>query len=192
MRANMSQKELATALFVTQQAVGRWEVNSSSPNPETVVKIAEILGITSSELLGDNLPPPSTGGTWVPVLGDVSARIPIETMTHILDYEEIDQQTASSGEFFALRINDNSMEPKISEGDVVIVRKQDTVDTGDIAIVLVNGDSATCKKIKKDPDGSLWLIPNNPMYEVKHFSPTKITQLPVSIIGKVVELRAKF
>ncbi len=133
MRAKLSQKELANALFVTQQAVGRWEVNSSSPNPETVVKIAEILGITSSELLGDNLPPPSPGGTWVPVLGDVAAGVPIETMEHILDYEEIDQQTASSGEFFALRINDNSMEPKISE-----------------------------------------------------------TQLPVSIIGKVVELRAKF
>ena len=55
------------------------------------------------------------------------------------------------------------MEPKISDGDVVIVRRQPDVDSGDIAVVLVNGDDATVKRIKKSPQG-VTLIPSNPAY----------------------------
>ena len=83
------------------------------------------------------------------------------------------------------------MEPKISDGDVVIVRKQDDCENGEIAVVLVNGDEATVKRIKKGPEG-LMLIPNNPAYEPMFYSNAEIESLPVSIIGKVVELRAKF
>lgn len=56
--------------------------------------------------------------------------------------------------FFALRFKGQSMEPKISDGDVVIVRKQDDCDSGDVAVVLVNGDEATVKRIKKNPQAS--------------------------------------
>ena len=128
----------------------------------------------------------------IPVLGDVAAGIPIETVENIVDYEEIDAALASTGEFFGLRIKGDSMEPRIREGDVVIVRKQSDADTGDTAVILVNGDSATVKRIKKEPDGDLWLIPNNPAYDTRHYTPEEIQHLPVSIIGKVVELRGKF
>ena len=83
------------------------------------------------------------------------------------------------------------MEPRIAQGDVVIVRKQSDVDTGDIAVVLVNGNEATIKKIKKRPDG-IMLIPINTNYEVMFYNNTEIEELPVLILGKVVELRAKF
>lgn len=79
----------------------------------------------------------------------------------------------------------------MSAGDVVIVRKQEDVDNGDIAIVLVNGDEATVKKIKKF-DGGINLIPTNPEYDVITYTNEQIDKLPVRIIGKVVELRAKF
>ena len=187
-----SQKDLASQLFVTQQAVGKWERGEATPNPETVLKIAKILGITTDQLLGDTATPASTGGTWVPVLGDVAAGIPIEAVENIVDYEEIDSSMASTGEFFGLRIKGSSMEPRIRDGDVVIVRRQEDADTSDTAVILVNGDSATVKRIKKDPDGSLWLLPNNPAYDPQHYSPAEIATLPVRIIGKVVELRGKF
>lgn len=187
-----SQKDLASQLFVTQQAVGKWERGEATPNPETVLKIAKILGITTDQLLGDTATPASTGGTWVPVLGDVAAGIPIEAVENIVDYEEIDSSMASTGEFFGLRIKGSSMEPRIRDGDVVIVRRQEDAETSDTAVILVNGDSATVKRIKKDPDGSLWLLPNNPAYDPQHYSPTEIATLPVRIIGKVVELRGKF
>ena len=187
-----SQKDLASQLFVTQQAVGKWERGEATPNPETVLKIAKILGITTDQLLGDTATPASTGGTWVPVLGDVAAGIPIEAVENIVDYEEIDSSMASTGEFFGLRIKGSSMEPRIRDGDVVIVRRQEDAETSDTAVILVNGDSATVKRIKKEPDGSLWLLPNNPAYDPQHYSPAEIATLPVRIIGQVVELRGKF
>ena len=187
-----SQKDLASQLFVTQQAVGKWERGEATPNPETVLKIAKILGITTDQLLGDTATPASTGGTWVPVLGDVAAGIPIEAVENIVDYEEIDSSMASTGEFFGLRIKGSSMEPRIRDGDVVIVCRQEDAETSDTAVILVNGDSATVKRIKKEPDGSLWLLPNNPAYDPQHYSPAEIATLPVRIIGKVVELRGKF
>ena len=187
-----SQKDLASQLFVTQQAVGKWERGEATPNPETVLKIAKILGITTDQLLGDTATPASTGGTWVPVLGDVAAGIPIEAVENIVDYEEIDSSMASTGEFFGLRIKGSSMEPRIRDGDVVIVRRQEDAETSDTAVILVNGDSATVNRIKKEPDGSLWLLPNNPAYDPQHYSPAEIATLPVRIIGKVVELRGKF
>ena len=146
----------------------------------------ETYEFATSVLEGESL------ATCIPVLGDVAAGIPIEAIENIVDYEEIDAALAATGEFFGLRIKGSSMEPRIREGDVVIVRKQSDANTGDTSVVLVNGDSATVKRIKKDPDGSLWLIPNNPAYDTQHFSLDEIRDRPVTIIGKVVELRGKF
>lgn len=77
------------------------------------------------------------------------------------------------------------------DGDVVIVRRQDDVESGETAVVLVNGDEATCKRIKKTPDGIL-LISTNPAYEPMYYTNAQIETLPVRILGRVVELRAKF
>lgn len=190
--ANMTQQELASKLFVSQQAVGKWERGESTPNPETIVAMSKIFGVSADTLLGESAPPLSTGGTWVPVLGDVAAGIPIEAVENIVDYEEIDTAMASNGKYYGLRIKGSSMEPRIREGDVVIVRQQEDADTGDTAVVLVNGESATVKRIKKEPDGGLWLLPNNPAYDPQHYSPAEVAEKPVRIIGKVVELRGKF
>lgn len=130
-------------------------------------------------------------GVKVPVLGDVAAGIPIEAIQDIVDYEEIDAALASTGDFFGLRIKGASMEPRMREGDVVIVRKQDDADTGDTVVVLVNGDSATVKKLKKGPDG-ITLVPTNPSYDPMFYSKAEVASLPVRIIGRVVELRAKY
>ena len=98
---------------------------------------------------------------------------------------------ARTGDFFCLQVTGQSMEPKFSEGDVVVVRKQPNVESGEIAIVLVNGNEATIKKIKKRPDG-IMLVPLNSAYDVMFYNNDDITNLPVNILGKVVELRAKF
>lgn len=127
----------------------------------------------------------------IPVYADVAAGLPIEATENIVDYEEIDVAMAFTGEYFGLRVKGDSMEPRIREGDVLIVRKQEDADTGDIAIVMVNGDSATVKRIKKEPSG-ISLIPNNPAYDIMFYANEEIESKPVRIIGKVVELRGKF
>ena len=77
------------------------------------------------------------------------------------------------------------------EGDVVIVRQQNDAESGDIVIATVNGDTATCKRLRKYRDG-IELVSNNPSYEPMFFSNKEIENKPVKIIGKVVELRGKF
>lgn len=127
----------------------------------------------------------------VPVLGNVAAGIPIEAIENVIDYEEISEELAHTGDFFALKIKGDSMEPRICNGDVVIVRKQNYAESGDLVIVLVNGDSATCKKLAKYPSG-IRLIPFNQAYEPLFYSNEEIENKPVRIIGRVVENRQKY
>ena len=184
-----SQEELAALLGTTKQVVSRYENGQRTPKVTVVEEFARRLGVPLSALLGAAAA--QGGALRVPVLGYVRAGIPLTAVEEILDYEEVPPALAHLGELFALKIKGDSMEPRMKEGDVIIVRKQSDVDTGDIAVVLVNGDEATVKKIKKRQDG-LELIPNNPAYDIMFYSNADIELTPVSIIGKVVELRAKF
>ena len=130
-------------------------------------------------------------GTKIPVLGRVAAGIPIDAIEDVLDWEEITPSLASTGQFFGLRIKGDSMQPRIADGDVVIVRCQPDAESGDVVIVQVNGDSATCKRLSKYSSG-ISLISFNPLYEPINFTNEQIESLPVTIIGKVVENRQKY
>jgi repressor LexA len=120
------------------------------------------------------------------------AGVPIDAYEEILDYEEILPETAADGEYFGLRVSGDSMEPKFSEGDVVIVRQQSDADSGDIVIALVNGSDATIKRLIKYAEGGIALVASNPTYAPLRFTEAEISSKPVQIVGKVVELRAKF
>lgn len=130
-------------------------------------------------------------GVQIPVLGRVVAGVPLEAVEEILDYEEITPELAATGEFFALQIRGRSMEPRMLEGDVVIVRRQSDVDSGDTAIVLVNGDDATVKRISKSDKGISLIATNPNVYEPHFYTNEEIESLPVQILGKVIELRGK-
>ena len=186
-----SQGDLAKHLFVNQTAVSQWERGVTIPSPPILLKLSQLYGVSTDYLLGNDAPAEKGKGVKIPVLGDVAAGVPIEAVENVVDYEEIDQALAATGEFFGLRIKGSPMAPRILEGDVVIVRKQDDAETGDTAVVLVNGDSATVKKIKKMPEG-IQLIPTNPAYDPMYYTAAEVESLPVRIIGRVVELRGKF
>lgn len=187
-RKEMTQQQLADALKISRSTIGMYEKGNREPDFETLELIADFFNVDMGRLIG-NLTPKK--GNWIPVLGSVRAGLPVEAVENIIDYEEISEEMARQGDFFALQIKGDSMEPKISDGDVVIVRKQPDVESGEIAIVLVNGDEATIKKVQKFT-GGINLVPSNPAYEVKTFTNQQIETLPVKILGKVVELRAKF
>ena len=110
---------------------------------------------------------------------------------NVIDTEEISENLAKTGNFFGLQIHGDSMEPRICDGDVVIVRQQNTAENGEIVIAFVNGDKATCKRLRKYRDG-IELISFNPAYKPMFYSNKEIQNIPVQIIGKVVELRGKF
>ncbi len=126
------------------------------------------------------------------MLGRIAAGIPLEAIEEIVDTEEITEELAQTGNFFGLRIQGDSMEPRICDGDVVIVKKQEDANSGDIVIAMVNGDDAVCKRLVKYTHGIGLISLNAAKYEPMMFSPEEITAKPVRIIGKVVELRGKF
>ncbi len=163
----------------------------SKPRKSTILKMMDYFGCSESDLLGTTPKTVSHKGVKIPVLGRVAAGIPIEAITDIEDYEEISDAIAVGGDYIALTIHGDSMEPRMVEGDVVIVRLQQTIESGELAVVMINGQDATCKKIKKTAAG-LVLISLNPAYDPMVFSPEECETLPVRILGKVVELRAKF
>ncbi|WP_276893007.1 LexA family protein, partial [Dialister micraerophilus] len=89
------------------------------------------------------------------------------------------------------RINGESMHPEIKNGDTVIVKKQSDIDSGDIAIVLLNGNDATCKQIQKQQTGITLIGYNVGVYSPTFYTNEEIEDLPIVILGKVVEVRRK-
>ena len=195
----INQRELANFLKVAPSTISMYESGQREPNFEVLESLADFFNVDLNYLLGksdkttkliieDSQPPQ---GLKIPVLGTVAAGIPISAVEDILDYEEIDPSWKSQGEFFALRIKGDSMQPKIDDGDVVIVRQQSDANSGDTVIALVNGDDATCKKLQKTENG-IMLVSTNPNYLPMFYSNEEIATKPVVILGKVVELRSKF
>lgn len=186
----LTQKEIADQLGISRQAYANYETGNREPDLSTLKQLADIFSVSVDYLLGNEITP-KRRGIKIPVYGSVAAGIPIEAIEDIEDYEEIDEDMARNGDYIALKIKGSSMEPRMMDGDVVIVRLQPDVYDGEIAIVMVNGDEATCKKIKKTPEGVM-LISTNPEYEPMFYSNRQIEELPIRILGKVVELRAKY
>ena len=208
-----SQEQLAKVLHVSKSTVAMLETGQRLPSVEKYEEIADYFNVdmdflygrtsikrralfdeSGSEYVNSKLVTSisrKNQGIIINVLGRVAAGIPIDAVTDIIDTEEISLEMARTGEFFGLQIKGDSMEPKISDGDVVIVRQQNDAESGDIVIATINGDEATCKRIRKYRDG-IELVSSNPCYEPMFFSNEEIENKPVRIIGRVVELRAKF
>ena len=188
---HLSQSELADKLGLSASTISMYEVGRREPDFETEEKIADFFNTDLNTLRGRDIESITRKGVSIKVLGRVAAGIPIEAVTDIIDTEEITEDLAKTGSFFGLQLHGDSMEPRMCDGDVVIVRQQDDAESGDIVIAMVNGDDATCKRLRKYRDG-IELISNNPAYQPMFFSNDEIQSKPVKIIGKVVELRGKF
>ena len=186
----LSQLQLAEKMLISRSTLSMWETGATEPSFEQIMKLCDLFAITPEQLMTDRILE-TNKKVKIPVVGEIKAGLPAFADENIIDYEEITDEMAKSGEFFGLKVKGDSMLPRIVEGDVVIVKKQNTADNGDICVVLVNGDSATLKKVKF-ADNGIMLIPNNPNYETMFYSKKQIQELPVEIIGKVVELRGKF
>lgn len=187
-----TRNEMCEALGVKYTTFTDWVKGNSYPRIDKIELMANYFGISKADLVEkrDSSSRESKKGLTVNVLGRVAAGIPIEAITDIVDQEEISEDLAKTGEFFGLRIQGNSMEPDIHNGDTVIVKKQDDAETNEIVIALINGNDGVCKRLKKYAE-SIALVSINPDYEPMYFNQDEIDNTPVRIIGKVVELRRK-
>ena len=187
---NKTQQELADYLGVGQSTVSMWVNGTRTPRMDRIDAMSRYFNCQRSDIITDRNKSRASHSVSIPVYARVAAGLPLEAAEDIIDREEIPEAMAEQGPHFAVRIWGDSMEPRMKKGDVVIVRKQTTADDGDIVIVTINGTDATCKRFKRYQDG-IALISNNPSYPPMYYTAQEVEQLPVCIIGKVVELRAK-
>ena len=182
---NKTQLDLAKAIGVSNTTINNYVKGYNTPRMDKLDKICNYLRIERSDLLNTSTSEEkkTTSALRIPVLGNVAAGI--------LDYEEVPSSWQSQGEFFALRIKGDSMEPRMESGDVVIVKQQSDANSGDTVIALVNGDDATCKRLEKTDNG-IMLVSTNTKYPPMFYSKEDIVNKPVVILGKVVEFRGKF
>ena len=189
LKRGITQSELARLCSVHQTAVSQWEKGRTLPDKQTLMKLSDIFGVSVDLLMGKD--EHNSRKNLIPVLGYVRAGSPIEAFEDVMEYVEIPDELAATGDYFGLKVTGDSMTPKICPDDTVIVHKQDYIESGEIAVVLINDLDATVKKVIKKGT-SLTLVPFNTSYEPMIFSPEEIVSLPVKIIGKVVELRRSF
>lgn len=128
----------------------------------------------------------------IPIVGKVMAGTPIDAIENITDYIRVTNPAAADGSYYALHVTGASMEPEMREGDLVIVHKQDYFDSGDICIVLVNGDEATVKKVIKSDQGITLIGFNATVYPPHFYNVRQVEELPVRVIGKVKEVRRSY
>ena len=184
----MTQKDVADKLGVDRTTYVKYETGASSPSLTHLSRIADMFGVTADFLMDR---PEYNGPVRVPVLGTIPAGIPLEAIQDIVDYEELPAYMTQGGqEYFGLAVSGNSMEPEYRAGDVIILRRQDTCESGQDCAVMINGDDATFKRVRLSADG-LTLQPLNPSYDPIHFSQKEVEERPVRILGVVVELRRK-
>lgn len=194
----LTQEELGQKMNPPLQraAIAKWETGrTQNIKRSQIEQLSQLFGIKPSELMCIRKEDVNeyyqdmeeTSGFKIPVLGKVAAGIPIEMIEDIVDYEEIPMSMAKTGDYFAVQVKGDSMQPRIYEGDILIVRKQEDAESGDIVIATVDGQDATCKRLMKYAEG-VSLMSLNQNYDPMFFS----SEDDVQILGKVVENRQKF
>ncbi len=199
-----TQAALAEALGITQQAVGKWETGRTTPDALTLARLAEYLGVSADALLGGEGHAPAaplqpysravaahlqfpTADAMVPVVGTVRAGYGALAFEEDLGSEPASVRDPES--YFYLVVKGDSMEPRIRDGDLALVRRQPTLEDGDLGVVIYGDGEGTLKRFLKK-GAAVVLQPFNPAYEAVILSGEELDHLYVA--GKVVETKARW
>lgn len=214
-----SQQELADKLGVTNVAVSQWERGVKQPKMEMREALCDLFNVNMEYLNGnwdkisrlltedeaklldarrhnklanDNSRLQVSSPRTVKVYGRIAGGVPIEMIEDVIDEVDLTTVPVKPGQkYFGLKISGHSMEPDIKDGDYIICIQADDAESGSIVAATVNGNDATCKRIMKYQDG-IRLLPINPSYEVQYYTNKEVEELPVRVIGVVVESRHRY
>lgn len=192
----MSQEELAEKMgYTDRSSISKIEAGKVDLSQSKILRFAEVLNTTASDLMGDsgNNPEPKIESDFIrfPIIGNIKAGYGKNAiMEYTDDYAYFAPQDihVSAEDYFVLRVKGDSMYPRILDGDIVLVHKQPSVDSGDIAVVMYDNVDATIKKVNY-VYGEDWLelIPINPEYQIKRIENADLELCRV--LGKVVKLQ---
>jgi repressor LexA len=123
----------------------------------------------------------------IPVMGRIAAGTPISAIQHRSHTISMPADMLGTGDHYALEVRGDSMvDAGILDGDTVVIRRQDTANTGDIIVALVDDEEATLKRLRKK-GSSIALEAANPAYETRLLGPDR-----VKIQGKLVNLMRRY
>lgn len=192
----LSQVELAEAIGTTKQNLYKYENNIITNIPsDKIERIAAVCRVSPAYLMGwaekseiELVSSPQI--KKVPVIGRVAAGLQCFADMQIEEYAPCDASLLHTGyDYVYLRVTGDSMEPELHEGDKVLVQVRDTVESGDYAVVIVDGDDGLVKKVEYTKT-QLTLISENPYYPPRRFQRGEMNR--VRIFGKVVGLSRSF
>ena len=187
----MRQIDFAKQFNIGQSTLSGWENGRNDPDNATMVEIAKYFNVSMDYLMGvdgvANVPGAfrATEKFSLPILGAIKCGYGGLAVQEIEGYESSDY---SPDDHFWLHTYGDSMEPDIRAGDLVLIQQQEDVDSGDIAVVMVDGEEGTLKKVIKD-NNTLMLVSINPAYAPRAF--VGEAKQGVKIIGKAIEIKRK-
>ncbi len=196
---NTDQKELATALGLKKQSISEWKAGRTKSYKKYIDQIADYFGVTTDYLLGKS--PLRHGGMEihsldevnyvpVPVIGVVAAGYQALAETNIIGYELVSSDVLNDGfEYAWLKVKGDSMYPLIMDGDLVLVRLQDEIESGDLAVVIVDEEDGVIKRVQYSTNKVTLVSENAEKYPPRIFEKNEANRL--RIWGKAIDLKRK-
>ena len=193
---HLTQTEFAKIAGATDKAVSSWEKGTRSPKLQYTKPICEHFGIDlhtfideSNDIYKPRLPSNATSVDLtsrhrIPILGRIAAGLPLYAEQNIEGYTLTDLN--GGAEYFALRVNGDSMNAaRIEDGDVIIVRRQDEVENGELAVVMVGDEDATVKRFYST-GRTVTLMPQsrNPEHQPQSYD---LKKTKIRVLGLVVK-----
>ena len=183
----LTQSELGQRINLTKSAINNYEKGFREPNIATLTKMAEVFNCSINDIVLGNDPRYIT----INVYGFIPAGIPLECIEDIISTEDLPIEMVSSDKkYFGLKIKGDSMEPEYKNNDIIILEKCSDSENLTDCVVMVNGYEGTFKRIQKTKTG-ITLLPLNKKYKPMSYTFDEIENLPIRIVGKVIELRRR-
>lgn len=165
-----------------------WCNANKYPRIDKIEMLANYFGIEKSDLIEDKEKILSSDKRLFPILGIVKAGYNYLASENMIGTITIDDQLPDPENYYALKVTGDSMQPILYEDDIVIVHQQNDVENGQIAIILIDDEEATIKKVIKTDNG-IRLEAYNPYYPPREFTFEDIRKTPIKIIGRVTNAR---
>ena len=189
----LTQQDVADRLGIAKSTYSGYETGRRQPGVEEIKALSKIFGVSGDAIIGngtesdlfDMRPVPPQG--MLPVIGLASCGKGVIASEDIIEYVAADASHCND-EHYYLEITGDSMAPVFSDGDLVLVHRQTSVDSGDVGVFIVDGEEGYIKKVKYDAE-NIDLISYNPYYPPMHFEGPDV--LRVYVVGKVLEQKRR-
>jgi len=161
------------------------------PKSDKRQKVADALGVSLLYLDGYTDERSSTTSTVEPVY-DVAGGKGRLNDDYATDFQNLNENEQASDGFSWCRVCGDSMYPVLQDGDYIKVEHMTQTNPSDLTVIKINGDEATVKYVEVMADGIMLRAKNKDVFEDTHYSVADVLTMPITIVGKVVEMKRKF